>query len=159
LEASFQNLYGVTPLTDEQKKYYTKKYFGFVDPNFMIMAADGQDRIQGLFLGLPSLSRPFQKARGRLLPFGFLHVLRGFKKFDTVDFYFAGVHPQANARKVLPVMALAMYRVLKEHGVKYIETNRELETNTTITGIWSRYSVVNKRRTRIFKKQLTAPTN
>ena len=159
LEASFQNLYGVTPLTDEQKKYYTKKYFGFVDPNFMIMAADGQDRIQGLFLGLPSLSRPFQKARGRLLPFGFLHVLRGFKKFDTVDFYFAGVHPQANARKVLPVMALAMYRVLKEHGVKYIETNRELETNTTITGIWSRYSIVNKRRTRIFKKQLTAPAN
>lgn len=159
LEASFENLYGVTPLTDEQKKYYTKKYFGFVDPNFMIMAADGQDRIRGLFLGLPSLSRPFQKARGRLLPFGFLHVLRGFKKFDTVDFYFAGVHPQANARKVLPVMALAMYRVLKEHGVKYIETNRELETNTTITGIWSRYSVVNKRRTRIFKKQLSAPTN
>jgi len=159
LEASFENLYGVTPLTDEQKKYYTKKYFGFVDPNFMIMAADGQDRIRGLFLGLPSLSRPFQKARGRLLPFGFLHVLRGFKKFDTVDFYFAGVHPQANARKVLPVMALAMYRVLKEHGVKYIETNRELETNTTITGIWSRYSVVNKRRTRIFKKQLTASTN
>lgn len=158
LEASFENLYGVTPLTDEQKKYYTKKYFGFVDPNFMIMAADGQDRIRGLFLGLPSLSRPFQKARGRLLPFGFLHVLRGFKKFDTVDFYFAGVHPQANARKVLPVMALAMYRVLKEHGVKYIETNRELETNTTITGIWSRYSVVNKRRTRIFKKQLSAPT-
>lgn len=159
LEASFESLYGVTPLTDEQKKYYTKKYFGFVDPNFMIMAADGQDRIRGLFLGLPSLSRPFQKARGRLLPFGFLHVLRGFKKFDTVDFYFAGVHPQANARKVLPVMALAMYRVLKEHGVKYIETNRELETNTTITGIWSRYSVVNKRRTRIFKKQLSAPTN
>ncbi len=159
LEASFENLYGVTPLTDEQKKYYTKKYFGFVDPNFMIMAADGQDRIRGLFLGLPSLSRPFQKARGRLLPFGFLHVLRGFKKFDTVDFYFAGVHPQANARKVLPVMALAMYRVLKEHGVKYIETNRELETNTTITGIWSKYSVVNKRRTRIFKKQLSAPTN
>ena len=157
LEASFENLYGVTPLTNEQKKYYTKKYFGFVDPNFMIMAADGQDRIRGLFLGLPSLSRPFQKARGRLLPFGFLHVLRGFKKFDTVDFYFAGVHPQANARKVLPVMALAMYRVLKEHGVKYIETNRELETNTTITGIWSRYSVVNKRRTRIFKKQLITP--
>ena len=159
LEASFENLYGVTPLTDEQKKYYTKKYFGFVDPNFMIMAADGQDRIQGLFLGLPSLSRPFQKARGRLLPVGFLHILWGFKRFDTVDFYFAGVHPQANARKVLLIMALAMYRVLKQHGVKYIETNRELETNTTITGIWSKYAVVSKRRSRIFKKQLIAPTN
>jgi len=156
LEASFEQLYGVTPLTGEQKKYYTKKYFGFVDPNFMIMAADQQNRIQGLFLGLPSLSRPFQKANGRLFPFGFLHILRGFKKFDTVDFYFAGVHPQANARKVLPVMTLAMFRVLKQHGVKYIETNRELETNVSITTIWSKFSVVRKRRSRIFKKQLAA---
>jgi hypothetical protein len=156
LEASFEHLFGVTPLTDEQKKYYTKKYFGFLDPNFLIMVADRQDRIQGFFLGLPSLSRPFQKASGRLLPFGFLHILRGFKNFDTVDFYFAGVHPQANARKILPIMTLAMYRVLKEQGVKYIETNRELETNIAITGIWSKYSVVNKRRTRIFKKQLVA---
>jgi hypothetical protein len=157
LEASFEHLFGVTPLTYEQKKYYTKKYFGFVDPNFMIMVADRKKRIQGLFLGLPSLSRPFQKAKGRLLPLGFLHIFRGFKKFDTVDFYFAGIHPQANARKVFPVMALAMYRTLKQHSVRYIETNRELETNISITGIWTKYSVVNKRRTRIFKKLLTVP--
>jgi len=157
LEASFENLYGVTPLTDEQKKYYTKKYFGFVDPNFMIMAADKHGRAQGLFLGLPSLSRPFQKANGRLFPFGFVHILRGFKKFDTVDFYFAGVHPEANARKILPVMTLAMFRALKQHGVKYIETNRELETNISITTIWSKFPVVSKRRTRIFKKQLSTP--
>jgi hypothetical protein len=156
LEASFENLYGVTPLTDEQKTYYTKKYFEFVDPNFMIMAADQQDRVQGLFLGLPSLSRPFQKAKGRLLPFGFVHILRGFKKFDTVDFYFAGVHPKANARKILTVMTLAMFRVLKEQGVKYIETNRELETNISVTKIWSKFSLVNKRHTRIFKKQIAA---
>jgi hypothetical protein len=157
LEESFEHLFGVTPLTSEQKKYYTKKYFGFVDPKFMIMVADRKNRIQGLFLGLPSLSRPFQKAKGRLLPFGFLNILQGFKKFDTVDFYFAGIHPQANARKVFPVMVLAMYRTLKQHGVRYIETNRELETNISITGIWARYSVLNKRRTRIFKKLLTVP--
>jgi len=118
----------------------------------MVMAADRQDRVQGLFLGLPSLSRPFQKAKGRLFPFGFVHILQGFKKFDTVDFYFAGVHPQANARKVLTVMTLEMFKALKEHGVKYIETNRELETNTSVNKIWSKFSVINKRRTRIFKK-------
>ncbi len=154
LEASFENLFGVTPLTDVQKKYYTKKYFGFVDPNFMLMAVDRHDRLQGLFLGLPSLSRPFQKAGGRLFPFGFLHILGGFKKFDTVDFYFAGVHPEANPRKILPIMTLAMHQVLKEKGVQFIETNRELETNVTITKIWSKFTVVSKRRSRIFKKLL-----
>lgn len=154
LEAAFEDIYGVTPLTDEQKKYYTQKYFGFVDPNYFIMVADPQDRIQGIFLGLPSLSKPFQKAKGKLFPLGFLHILRGFKKYDTVDFYFAGIHPQANARKIFPIMALTMHRILKAKRVPYLETNRELEDNISVTGIWGKYAVVNKRRTRIFQKQL-----
>jgi hypothetical protein len=158
LEASFAHLFGVTPLTEAQKKYYTQKYFGFVDPDFLLMVVDRNDRLQGLFLGLPSLSRAFQKANGRLFPFGFWHILRGFKTYDTVDFYFAAVHPESNARKIFPILALAMHRALDKHGVKYLETNRELETNTTITRIWVKYAVINKRRSRVFKKKLTAPS-
>jgi CRISPR/Cas system CMR-associated protein Cmr3 (group 5 of RAMP superfamily) len=80
--------------------------------------------------------------------------LRGFKRFDTVDFYFAGVHPQANSKKVFPLMALGMWHALKAAGVQYIETNRELETNMGVVNIWSRYNVINRRRSRIFRKNL-----
>jgi hypothetical protein len=156
LEASFENLYGVTPLTDDQKAFYEKKYFGLIDPRFLQLAVDGSGDLQGFFLGLPSLSRSFQLAGGRLFPFGFYHILRGFKRFDTVDFYFAGVHPQANPKKVLPLMTLGMWRALKAANVRYLETNRELETNTTVVNIWSRFSVVNRRRSRIFRKDLLA---
>ena len=154
LEISFEHLFGITPLSDEQKKYYTKKYFGFIDPSLLQIVVDRHNQVKGLFLGLPSLSRAFQKANGRLLPFGFLHILRGFKKFDTVDFYLAGIHPEANFRKIFPLLVLGMYKVLREKAVRYVETNRELENNTTLTRIWTKFSVVNKRRTRIFSKQL-----
>ena len=155
LEASFEHLYGVTPLTDDQKAFYGKKYFGFIDPRFLQLVVDGSERLQGFFLGLPSLSRSFQRIGGRLYPFGFFHILRGFKRFDTVDFYFAGVHPQANVKRILPMMALGMWRALKAANVRYLETNRELETNTTVVNIWSRFAVVNRRRTRVFRKSLT----
>ena len=155
LEASFEQLYGVTPLTDDQKAFYEKKYFGFIDQRFMQLVVDGSERLQGFFLGLPSLSRSFQRIGGRLYPFGFFHILRGFKRFDTVDFYFAGVHPQANVKRILPMMALGMWRALKAANVRYLETNRELETNTTVVNLWSRFAVVNRRRTRVFRKSLT----
>ncbi len=154
LEASFEHLYGVTPLNSTQKAFYQKKYFGYIDPRFLQLAVDGAGSLQGFFLGLPSLSRSFQRAKGRLWPLGFLHILRGFKQFDTVDFYFAGVHPQANSKKVFPLMALGMWRALKAAGVRYIETNRELETNMGVVNTWSRYNVVNRRRSRIFRKNL-----
>jgi hypothetical protein len=154
LEAAFEHLFGVTPLTDAQKAFYEKKYFGFIDPRFLQMVVDGSGTLQGFFLGLPSLSRPFQRAGGRLFPFGFFHILRGFKRFDTVDFYFAGVHPQANTKRIFPMMALGMWRALKAANVRYLETNRELETNTAVVNLWSRFEVVNRRRTRVFRKSL-----
>ncbi len=154
LEAAFAHLYGVTPLTDAQKAFYQKKYFGFIDPRFVQLTVDGAGRLQGFFFGLPSLSGAFQRAGGRLLPAGFYHILRAFKRFDTIDFYFAGVHPDANPKKILPLMILGMWRSVKATGVRYIETNRELETNTAIVNIWSRWGVVNRRRTRIFRKPL-----
>jgi hypothetical protein len=156
LEASFEHLYGVTPLTDEQKAFYEKRYFGFIDPRFLQLVVDGSGSLQGFFLGLPSLSRSFQRAGGRLLPFGFFHILRGFKRFDTVDFYFAGVHPQANVKRIFPMMTLGMWRALKAANVRYLETNRELETNTAVVNIWSRFEVLNRRHTRVFKKDLAS---
>jgi len=35
-------------------------------------------------------------------------------------------------------------------NVRYLETNRELETNTTVVNLWSRFVVVNRRRSRDF---------
>ena len=44
---------------------------------------------------------------------------------------------------------------MKAANVRYLETNRELETNTTVVNLWSRFAVVNRRRTRVFRKSLT----
>ena len=154
LEKSFAELYGVTPLTQAQVDYYTKKYFGFVDPEFVQFVLDENERMVGFYLGLPSLSRAFQKAGGRLFPLGFWHILRAFKKSDTVDFLLAGVDPEWSTRKVLPILAVEMHRALVRRGIRFAETNHELETNTTVTGIWSKFDLVSTRRTRVFRKPL-----
>ncbi len=154
MERSFAELYGVTPLTPAQVEYYTKKYFGFVDPDFVQFVVDREDRLVGFYLGLPSLSRAFQKARGHLFPLGFWYILRAFRKNDTVDFLLAGVDPEWSTRKVLPTLAVEMHRALVRRGISFAETNHELETNTTVTGIWSRFEILNTRRTRVFGKTL-----
>lgn len=154
MERSFEKLYGVTPLTRDQVDYYTEKYFGFVDPDFVQFVVDEDDRLVGFYVGIPNLSRAFQKAGGRLFPTGFWHILRAFKKTDTVDFLLAGVDPDWSASKVLPTLAVEMHAALVRRGIRFAETNHELETNTTVTGIWSKFEIVNTRRTRVFTKPL-----
>ena len=161
LELSFSDVYGVTPLSAEQRDYYQKKYFGFIVPDLFKIVVDRDDKLQGFFLGLPSLSKSFQKANGKLLPFGLVHILRGLRTFETVDFYLGSLHPEASRRRVLPLLALEMYNALRDKGVKFVETNRELETNTGLNSSWRQFEIISKRRSRIFKKQLstTPPTS
>ncbi|MFO7894266.1 MAG: hypothetical protein R6U63_11065 [Longimicrobiales bacterium] len=154
MERSFVQLYGVTPLTQAQVDYYTKKYFGYIDPDFVQFVVDPGDRLVGFYVGIPSLSRAFQKAGGHLFPTGFWHVLRAFKSEDTVDFLLAGVDPDWSPSKVLPTLAVEMHRALVDRGVACAETNHELETNTTVTGIWSKFEVMNTRRSRVHGKAL-----
>jgi len=153
LEAAFAELYGVMPLTQKQKDYYTKKYFGFLDPDFVTLMFSKQGELVGFMIGMPNLSEGFKKARGRLLPFGFLHLIKAYKKPQTVDFLLAGVKPGVPSG-LITFNGLAMYDSLNRRGVSYMETNRELEHNTTVTGVWSKFERVFFRRSRVYRMDL-----
>lgn len=154
LEEAFAPLYGVTPLTARQKDFYTKKYFGFLDPDFVKLTFSRRGDLVGFFIGIPNLSAAFKRAGGRLLPFGFLHILRAYKKPEAVDFLLAGVRPGEASGLIIGLSAVAMYDTLRRRGIRYMETNRELEDNVTVTGIWSKFERVWFRRSRVYRMDL-----
>ncbi|MCJ7499396.1 hypothetical protein MUP29_04005, partial [bacterium] len=154
LEACFEPLYGVTPLSRKQTDFYTKKYFGFLDPNYVKLAFSRQGELVGFFIGMPNLSRSFKRANGRLLPFGFLHILREYRKPETVDFLLAGVKPGEPSGLIIAMSAIEMYDTFRQRGIRYMETNRELEENTTVSGIWAKFERVWFRRSRVYRLDL-----
>ena len=105
-------------------------------------------------VAMPNLSRAFQKARGRLFPFGFVHILRDYRRAETVDFLLAGCLP-GHPTSVLTALGLIdMFDTLHARGVKTVEGNHELETSTSIHRLWSRFPQRSKRRSRVFRLPL-----
>lgn len=151
LETVFAPLYGVVPLSHEQTLFYTKKYLSLVDPEFVKLAYRADGEFVGFFIAIPNLSHSFRKARGRLLPFGFARILWEFRNPKTVDFLLAGGLPDEPTSLLTIEALIQMCASLKKRGVDYIETNRELETNTTVNRLWRRFTVVSSRRTRVYQ--------
>jgi ribosomal protein S18 acetylase RimI-like enzyme len=154
LDDAFEEIYGAVPLTEKQIRYYVKKYFPFVHKDFIQAAANEQDEIVGFMISLPSLSRAFQKAKGRLLPFGWFHILRALKKFEIIDFYLAGIKKEYRGQGIDLLMVLEMANSLFKKGVKSCESNPELETNKKIQAQWKYYNPTQHKRRRIYKKQV-----
>jgi ribosomal protein S18 acetylase RimI-like enzyme len=154
LESEYQNLYGFVPLTRKQVEAYIAQYFGFVTPDFVPMVFNDENEMVAFGIGLPSLSRALQKSRGRLFPFGFIHLLNALKKNDRADLYLVAVKSEYRGSGANAILMNSMYDVFRRLGVKKIETNPELETNRLVQGQWKYFETRQHKRRRVFIKQL-----
>jgi hypothetical protein len=154
LDEAFEEIYGAVPLSEKQIRYYVDQYFPFVDKDFIQAAANEKDEIVGFMISLPSLSRAFQKAKGRLLPFGWFHIWRALKKFEILDFYLAGIKKAYRGQGIDLLMVLAMADPIHKKGIKYCESNPELETNKKIQAQWKYYNPIQHKRRRIYRKKI-----
>ena len=103
---------------------------------------------------MPSMSRAFQKAKGRLLPFGMFHILRALKKYDTLDFYLAGVKKEHRNKGVDLVMVVDVFRDALRYGITVAESNPELETNRKIQAEWKFVETRQHKRRRVYRKAI-----
>jgi GNAT superfamily N-acetyltransferase len=155
LDETFAELYGTIPLTQKQKDYYIDRYLPFANPEYIKIAVDDTGKMIGFMLAIPSLSKAFQKAKGHLFPFGFIHILRALKRYDTLDFMMAGIVKPYRGKGVDLMMVVDIFRSALAHGVHFAESNPELETNSKIQGEWKIVDRRQHKRRRIYTKSLS----
>ena len=147
LNDSFVDVYNFIPLTDSEIEYHIKNNFSRVDKDLIIMLADENDRIVGISLSVPSLTRAFQQAKGRLFPCGWVPILKALKKNDTLDLYLTGVLPQWFNRGIHALYHYQLHQNALKRGYKYAITTQQTESSHSYR-IWERYGgkVISKRR-------------
>ena len=154
IDEAYAKLYGTFVLTERQAEAYIHQYLGFVDPRFVKVVVDSEDRLVCFAICMPSLSRAMQKARGSLLPFGWFHILRALRNPKTVDMYLIAVKPEWVNRGVIAFLMTSLAESCIKAGVETNETNAELETNHQVQSIWKDFDRRQHKRRRAFKKAL-----
>jgi hypothetical protein len=153
LDEAYEELYGTCPLTERQVQFYIDTYLGFVDSRFTKILVDEKERLIGFGISMPSLSKAAQRAGGRILPFGWYHFLKALKRPDTIDLYLVAIAREYQERGVIALIMNALNESVIAAGVKYAETNVELETNIRVQQIWKDYEKVQHKRRRAFIKK------
>jgi GNAT superfamily N-acetyltransferase len=151
----YKNLYSAVPLSEAQIESAIRQYFGLISPKFVPVVLDEQGKMAAFGIVMPSLSRALQRSRGRLFPFGFLHLLWALNKNDRADLYLVAVKSEYQGKGVNAILMDAVHRLFLKLGIQKIETNPELEWNANVQGQWKYYQKRQHKRRRAFIKQLT----
>ncbi len=140
LNAAFADLYGYAQLTDKEIDAIVKNYFSFIDPRFVCLVVDEKDNVVAFGISMPNLSAAYKKAKGKVLPTGFIHLLKGLKNLDTIDLYLNGVHPDWQNKGVHALYYAKLNQAYIDNHVRIAITNPQLETNTNAVHIWTNYN-------------------
>jgi len=153
LDKAYANLYGVTPLTKKQVDTYIKAYFSFVIPDLIPVVFDKEGKLAGFGVGVPSLNKALIKNKGRILPFGFINLLRELKKSKILDLYLIGVQPQYVNKGVNALLLKYSYQIAIEMGYTKAIATDMLESNTKVWTQWQYFGAQRiKKRTCFLKK-------
>ena len=152
-ESFAANVYNFIPLTDEEIDEEAEASMSRLDKRLCCVLLDEHDEIAAFGISFPSLSVAFQKARGKMFPFGWIHLLKALKKFDTIDLMINGAAPKWQNTGVSSVYHNIMSRKYREAGVKWAITNPQIETNKAVN-VWDRYEHKLYMRRRCYIKKI-----
>lgn len=154
INRSFANLFGYVPLNDKQIQFYIKQYFSFVDLRLVSLVVDDKDDVVGFGISMPSFSAALRKCKGKLFPFGWVHLLKALKNFDNIDLYLNAVAPEWQNKGVHSIYYADMNKKTIALGAKTAIANPQLETNQA-SWIWEKYDskIAIRRRAYIRKIQ------
>lgn len=156
---TFKDLYGYSKLTDRQIEQYVKMYLPMADLDLITIIEDWNTpdhKVVGVGISIPSLARALQKCGGKLLPFGWWHILRALKfhKTEVVDLLLIGVLPEYRQKGANALLFYDLIPHYQRLGFKWGETHVEMETNMKVQGQWQYLNREIHKRRRCYKKDI-----
>lgn len=156
INEAYDSLYGYCPLSQRQIDYYINLYLGIIRLDCLSVIVDENDKLVALGLSMPSLSKALRKAKGRLLPFGWYHLLQAIHGHnnDVVDLLLIAVKKEYLSRGVNALLFDDLIPIFNREGFREAESNVELEGNDSVRLQWQYFSHRQHRRRRAFRKRL-----
>lgn len=156
---SFKDLYGYSEMTDRQIIQYLKMWLPLVNYDFVTGIVDGNknNELVGIGITIPSMTRALQKCRrGRLLPFGWWHVIRVLKfgKSDIVDLMLIAIKPEYRSKGANALMFTDLIPRYVKAGIKWGESQVEMKTNEKVQSQWGPLNPIHHKSRRCYRKDI-----
>lgn len=152
INEAYDKLYGYSPLSPRQINHYINMYLPVLRLENVALIVDKEDKLIGVGIAMPSMSKALQKGRGRLLPTGWFHLLRALKgKNNLADLLLVAVKPEYQSKGVNALLFSDLIPVFVKNGYKCAESNPELELNQKVQSQWQYFDTEQHKRRRSYK--------
>jgi hypothetical protein len=152
----YSHLYGYSRMSQKQIDQYVNMYLPILDLRMVTLIEDAEENLVGVGVSMPSLSKALQKAKGKMFPFGWWHLLKAlrFNRPKTLDLMLVAVKQEYQNKGVNSLLFTDLIPIYQALGFKDAESNPEMETNNKVQAQWEYFDTTQHKRRRAYKKNI-----
>jgi len=152
--SAWERNWGFAPMTEAEIKHVAKDLKRIIDPDIVLIVEKDGEPI-AVSLSLPDANEPMTKVRsGRLLPWGWWHLLRGMKKVSGVRVMALGVRSDVQSRAVGPLLYTRIVEdLMADPDISHVEASWILSTNTPMNAAIEGHGASRYKTWRMYKRK------
>ena len=156
IDEAYQKLYNFQPMTKKQKDYYKEMYFPILNFDFVTLVVTDEGELIGVGLGMPDIAPALRKCGGKLLPFGWFHLLKALKakQMESFSFLLIAVRPDYQNMGINALFLQDQIPIINRYGIRKLETTNMLEDNKKIIDFFSQFDHKIHKRHRAYIKEV-----
>jgi hypothetical protein len=145
--------WGYTSVTKAEAEAIARDLKPIIQPKGVLFAEDTKGNSIGFAIALPNANVLLKGLNGRLLPFGWLKLLRGLPKLTSYRLFALGVVPEYHGKGIDSLIYRSLCESLYTPDI-WMEINYVLEDNNPMNNAIRKLNAKPLRRYRIYQKEI-----
>ena len=154
INETYTDIYGFAPLDDREATEFSNRFLPLLNPNYIKLVKDKNDVVVAFVVAMPNISEGFKKANGRVLPFGFLHILKALKTSTQLDMLLGCVKQNIQNSGLDALMAVSLFDSARKGNLTVMDSHLIMEDNIKMRAVMERMNHEVYKKYRIFEKAL-----
>jgi GNAT superfamily N-acetyltransferase len=149
---TYAPLFGFVPMSELEMKRFADQYLPVLDPAFVKIVVNLKNEVIAFGVAMPDMSPGIQRAKGKLFPFGFIHILSAMKKAKQLNILLGAVKPEYRGKGITVLLAKSLFESAIKRNMKTIDSHLILESNKPMRAECEHAGGTVYKRFRIYQK-------
>ena len=130
VNSTYTNIYGFTKVSKEEADDFANRFIPLLNPRLVKLITDEEDKVVAFVVAMPDLSNAIRKAKGRLFPLGWFHILRGMKTSKRLQLLLGAVKNDMKNKGLDAVLGVKLIRSAIDLGFTMMDSHLIMQENT-----------------------------
>ncbi|MDO8969698.1 MAG: hypothetical protein Q7U74_03360, partial [Saprospiraceae bacterium] len=123
INETYMHIYGFIPMTEAEMFEMADRYIPVLNPKFIKVVTSTEGELLAFLISMPELSPGIRKAKGKLWPFGWYHILREAKRSRLLTMLLGAIKESQRGKGIDALMAIKILESALKAGMKTIDSH------------------------------------